>query len=273
MSSLIRSLALLGNTTVVRGYLKGAVDSASSITGAVKAFRRALSLDAHIEARAHIGIGVCLELCNDWKGALEAYQRSIELEPHDADGYERIGVLQFHFGQYKACIKSFTTALSLAPHKIFVTLNLAIARVCYEEQNSNLLATIYGILKQHPDSDLGHFVVGIIRLSLGEAEKAVASLKQAIDLRDRFGLPPVADYSGSLAQAYEESGRGEEVEIMLQSCIDQDPASLDLQFELGAYYQRTFQYKAAFQRFESANGLHLHWGACHAIGTLQLASG
>ena len=93
LGAVVRSLSVLEGTTVIRGFQDGYGGVATHIAGALDTFRKAIKLDPRIEARAHIGIGLCLELTNECSGAITSYRRCVELNPRDADGHERLGVL------------------------------------------------------------------------------------------------------------------------------------------------------------------------------------
>ena len=150
LSSLVRSLGLLAGTTVLTSYADGAKESSSQLAGALEVFRSALKLDPRLEARAQLGIGLVLELTNDLDGAVDAYSRAVELNPRDADGFERLGVLLDRLGLLVQAREAHSMAAKLRPENPDVLLRLAASHGKRDGRKLEELASYRRLLDRFP---------------------------------------------------------------------------------------------------------------------------
>jgi tetratricopeptide (TPR) repeat protein len=276
LSSLVRSLSLLCGTSVITAYLDvgGNAEATSQISGALEVFRQALKLDPRVESRAQLGIGLCLELSNDLDGAVDAYSRCVELNPRDPDGYERLGVLLDRLGLGSQAREAHTMAAKLRPGQVDVALRLVAAQGRRDGRKLEELASYRRLLDRHPSHAPCHVAVGKALLELGRAQEAVGALTNAISVRDEKALPLVPDYHGLLAKAFEECGRQQEVEKVLNGALRLDPASAELQYHIGAHHKRCLRHDAAFGCFtQVVKDRPSHAGAWHGMGDMHLLSG
>jgi eukaryotic-like serine/threonine-protein kinase len=126
---------------------------------------------------------------NEWNAAVQFYQRAINLDPSFAMAYARLGVAYNGVGEGARGADSLRKAYSLrervsereklyiaARYEFYVTGNLEAARKTHE-----LWAQTY------PQEPLAYIGLGLIYNSLGEPEKALASVKEAVRLNPGSG--------------------------------------------------------------------------------------
>jgi Flp pilus assembly protein TadD len=105
--------AALGTYLWQRGKLQEAASS----------MRKAAEL-VPSSANAWSNLGGVLQMSGDFDGALEAYERSLQLEP-SKEGYSNFGTTLFYLGRYAEAVENFERAAELGPHDYTVQGNLA----------------------------------------------------------------------------------------------------------------------------------------------------
>jgi len=270
LGSLVRSLSLLHGTSVILAYLK----DPSALSGALEVFRSALKLDPRVESRAQLGIGICLELGNDLDGAVDAYSRAVDLNPRDADAYERLGVLLDSLGLHTQGQGAHKIASKLRPKHPDIMLRIISSQARHDGRGLEALAAYRRLLDANPTHAACHYAVGKSLLDLGRAQDAQGPLSIAIQMREDKSLPPIAGYQGALAKCYEELGRANEVERMLHNALKSDPSSAEITYFVGTHHQRCMRHDAAFTSFERVvKDRPSHAQAWHAMAEMYLQRG
>lgn len=78
-------------------------------------------------ADIYIDIGCCYYMLNDYKEALDYWNKAIQLDPKNSKSYANIGNLHYKNGQVEMAISFWLVALVSRPEDADVSLNLAIA--------------------------------------------------------------------------------------------------------------------------------------------------
>ncbi|NIP31627.1 MAG: tetratricopeptide repeat protein [Candidatus Dadabacteria bacterium] len=75
----------------------------------------------------------------DWSGAIENFNKAIELAPNDADAYYNRGNAKGALGNYKGAIEDFNKAIELAPNNADVYSNRGLAKIALGQKDSGCL--------------------------------------------------------------------------------------------------------------------------------------
>ena len=132
---------------------------------------------------------------NDWNAAIQFYERAINLDPNFAMAYARLGVAYSSVGEGARGAESIRKAYALrdrvsereklyiaSRYGMYVTGNLEAAR-----KTNELWAQIY------PQEHLAYLALNGIYSNLGEGEKALSAIKEALRVNPGSAL----EYSGS----------------------------------------------------------------------------
>ncbi len=203
------------------------------------AFEDAIECDARNAAawnglgRVHYNIGTEAE-------AMDAYERSIALDPHDVHPYYGIGVfLSSRLGDYDGAIAAFERGLAAIPGNLLLADSIAAtyarmgkvdeAVVRLEDARAKdpsdsfalgWLSLLYLHLGRYAnaveatarqiefgDAQDGHRTAGYAYMLLGQPDKAMAHLEATIS-----AAPSDYEVRGALARLYRQAGRGSEAD-------------------------------------------------------------
>jgi len=81
--------------------------------GAIENFNKVIELDPK-NAKAYAGRGNAKGIFGDNKGAIQDYNKAIELNPNYADAYNNRGIVKYKLGDYRGAIQDFNKAIGLA---------------------------------------------------------------------------------------------------------------------------------------------------------------
>ena len=111
--------------------------------------------------------------------AVNAYRTALEIQPHNVDALNNLGLAYQELGQFEKAIAAYEEALRLRPDLPEVEANLATA---HELQRGTYSLAAYR-----------HYRTGMQLKRAGNAEAAVAAWKQAIARKSRLSTraPPV----------------------------------------------------------------------------------
>jgi tetratricopeptide (TPR) repeat protein len=137
----------------------------------------------------YANIGLSYFFLGRFQEAIEMYQRSIELAPDDYEIWGDLGdACRFAEGQtelatsaYKRAIELAESALSVNPSDADATVLLAhyYANIDESERARQLVARA---LKLAPQNMYVRYDAAVTNVSLGEADKALAAIEQAVEL-------------------------------------------------------------------------------------------
>jgi tetratricopeptide (TPR) repeat protein len=131
------------DAVILREYARAKYVQYDDLEYAAQLFERAVALEPDASIAALLCLGE-LNSCGYGKGyqaAFGVYQRVLELDPHNADAYIGIGML--HRRPTLSCtlkerIEAFRTATQIAPQRVDVHMNLAMALIEAEDRENAL---------------------------------------------------------------------------------------------------------------------------------------
>ena len=166
----------------------------------------------------HLDEGWRLAATNAVEEALDAYTRSIELDPELMQAYRSRGTLLVGLGRYEEASVDLNKALELAPDDTQI---LALRSVSSWSQglDDQALAEINHAIELIPDYAEFYNVRSLILAGIGEYDSALADIDKTIGLHDGQLLPNIQDSRGFI---YLKMGDLENARADYQAILDQD---------------------------------------------------
>jgi len=128
---------------------------------ALNALDAAIRLDPN-NARAWNNRGNVLGTLGRRRESTEAYQRAIELSPHDPDPLNGLGVLAVESRDWAAAVDAFTRVLEIDPGYGEARLNLAVAEAA-RGRTGAAQALVLDLLARRPDAALSRRAKAFLR--------------------------------------------------------------------------------------------------------------
>ncbi|HEX3878639.1 MAG TPA: tetratricopeptide repeat protein [Bryobacteraceae bacterium] len=139
-------------------------------------------------ADARLLLGSVLMEADQRSESIAQLREAVRLLPESAEAHNALGEAYNAFGETAAAKPEFERAVALDPRHAQAQLNLGDVLVQQNEAQAATLHLDQAILLfgQKPDAAYAHYLRGKIYIGERDAEKAVAELQQAIELRPDF---------------------------------------------------------------------------------------
>lgn len=145
--------------------------------GAEPIFRAAIEADPS-DPRAHLDLGLALEMLERFEEAAQAYRAAIEADPGLAEARNNLGVLLREQGETEEAVSVLREAVSARPGFASAHLNLALA---LEDAGAlDEAATEYRrVIELAPREPTSRIQLGLLLLAQGQADEALVVLRRA----------------------------------------------------------------------------------------------
>jgi tetratricopeptide (TPR) repeat protein len=199
----------LADTYNLLGAQHSVMAPRDSLPKARAAALRALEIDEKLaEAYASLGfIKFCFEW--DWQAAEQNYLKAIELKPNYATAHHWYGELLSSLGRFDEAYSELLLAQELDPLSLAINVDTA-ACFYYSRQYSQSERQIVNLLELNSNFIRAYMLLGKVQEQAGEHAKAVATLKQAVELSED---DPVS--MSALAHALATAGERDEANRIL----------------------------------------------------------
>jgi tetratricopeptide (TPR) repeat protein len=171
---------------------------------------KALEIDDTL-AEAHAMLAnIRLEYDWDWKGAEEAFQRAIALNPSYPTAHRWYSLQLAKMGRMEESLEEISQARRLDPLSLIV--NVGVGWHFYlARQYEQAIQQYQETLEMEPNSPLPHFLLGMAYEQTGRLEEAIAEFERALALSG--GSPPMI---AALGHAQALAGRQDQARNILQ---------------------------------------------------------
>jgi tetratricopeptide (TPR) repeat protein len=130
----------------------------------------------------HVGVGYARLAREEYAWARKSFEEALVLDPEHEDALAGIGEALLKFGQHPAALKSFRRILELG-YRDDVELMLQVGRALFRESLIEDAREFFDIaVQQVPDSAEAVACIGYAQHRMGEDDKAVATLRRALQL-------------------------------------------------------------------------------------------
>ncbi len=235
----------LADANIVLGLHMG-LHPAARMAKAREAATRALALDDRL-AEAHVSLAhIKSEYDFDWKGAVQAYRRGLELKP----GYE-MGRYWYAWsllvsGRPQDAVSELERALAIDPLSYYMNSGAA-AMFNYLGRYDQALAYARKALDLGPVAPQPYLDLALAYVGKSMPAEAVAALEKAAALGEREGepLPDLAAY-------YAHCGRPAQARKLLDELLERGKRGYTQPFDIAAAYSALGETELAFQWLEKA---------------------
>ena len=150
-------------------------------SNAIENYNKSISLNPK-NAEAYNNKGLCLKKMGDFEGALENYKLALQINPNFLDVYNNIGNLYYELKSFKDSEKIWYDGLKVSPNDIVLLRNLG--ALLFEKKGENSLAKkkFEKILALSPEKPFALNYLGMIYKSEGKFDKAERYFKNAIEV-------------------------------------------------------------------------------------------
>jgi Flp pilus assembly protein TadD len=182
---------------------------------------------------------------NRFPQALDAYRRTIQLDPHNVDAHMNLGALLATIGQQTEARRHFAKALVLRPNSAPMHRDYAIALIefgCWDEALSALARAT-----ELDPTDAGAVAnIGFIHVENGRRPEALSALERAAQIDPLFA----PTYFTMHVALYDDTDPKAAIDALTQA-VAYDPASVRYRFHLAVLLDQMGQTGAARQHFEN----------------------
>lgn len=146
--------------------------------GAEAAFRAAIE-ENPADGRAHLDLGLALEMQERWGDAEQAYRAAIEADPELAEALNNLGALLRDREQTDEAVAMLRRAIEVRPGFASAYLNLGLA---LEEQGDaeGAMAAYQRVIELAPREPTARIQLGLLQLAMGDRDAALITLRRAV---------------------------------------------------------------------------------------------
>ncbi len=126
------------------------------------------------------------ELMDDRQGAIDSYNRVIQLQPDRADNYYLRGKNRYKLNNKQGAIDDFNKAIQLQPNYINAYVVRGVVRASMGN-NKDAIADYDQAIALKPNSATSYYERGIAKSYLGDRKKAIDDFNKAAELYKRQG--------------------------------------------------------------------------------------
>ena len=174
--------------------------------------------------------GVCAQRLGQTQNALSCYERAHALAPRDAEVLNNWGHFEISRGNVTKAQELFAMAIAANPQ--LVAAHIGIAKIYQGAPDwPNAKIAWEGVLKLSPNSETGHYGLGMALLELSQAQAAVKHF-QAVTA----GKPRRGEVAFMLGRAYIELNAFDRAETELVFAYNQKPADYTLKTLASLYW-------------------------------------
>lgn len=152
--------------------------AAGDAAAAERAFRAALEEDPS-DVRAHLDLGLALEMQDRLDEAAHAYRAALDVDPTFAEALNNLGVLLRDAGRTEEAVRLLREAVRVRPGFASAQLNLGLALEDAGDAEG-AMAAYRRVIALAPEEPTARIQLGLLQLSQGERERALITLRRAV---------------------------------------------------------------------------------------------
>jgi len=199
-----------------------------------------------MSGRAYYNLGVAQEESGNHLDAIDAYRKSITLDPAYLPSYNNLGSSFREIGKYEDAVAMYKKVIEIDPHFAESYNNLGV--ISFESGKDEEAVELYKrAIENDPDYADAYYNLGIAYVRMGKRDEAIASLLKAIDTD-----PTNAEAYNALGNAYKAAERYKEAASSFLKAIKVDENFAKAYNDLGALYATFGEQDAAIILFTKA---------------------
>lgn len=146
-----------------------------------------------VEAEKYYNTAIEKYKAGEYQEAMEAFNKSIELQPDNTDAYNGRGIIKYTLGDYEGAIKEYSKTLELDSTKYKVYCNRGIVRADLKDYKGaiNDYSKAIEINSNYADA---YYYRALVKYELREIEKSCSDLKKTVELGNKDAEEKIKEY-------------------------------------------------------------------------------
>jgi tetratricopeptide (TPR) repeat protein len=180
-------------------------------------------------------VGLNYVLLDDYTDAIKWLKKSVELQPANKDAWYYLGRAYYSKAQLPEASTAFEKVLELHPHDTKAQTNLGLILETSEQTDAAMAAYRTAISWQEKGAEASeqpYVNLGSLLLEQGRAQEGVAALEKAVAMAPRNAFCHL-----KLGMAYRQLGRLEDSEEQLIEATSLEPDNATAHYQLGRVYK------------------------------------
>jgi tetratricopeptide (TPR) repeat protein len=194
----------------------------------------------------HNNLGWILSQKGQLDGAIEQYQKALEINPNYAEARNNLGVTFAKQGQADAAIAQYQKALEMAPDYDQAHNNLGDA-LLQKRQVDEAIAQLQKALEINPNYAEAHYNLGNALLQKGQDDNAITEYEKALKIN-----PNYADAHMNLGNVLFQKGQVDQAIARYQKALEISPNYAAANNNLGSAFLQKGRVEEAIARFQKA---------------------
>jgi tetratricopeptide (TPR) repeat protein len=182
---------------------------------------------------------------NRFPQALDAYRRTLQLDPQNVDAHMNLGALLTNLGQQAEARKHFTRALGIQPDNASMRRDFASALIEFGSWDETL-SELDRAIALEPGDPRAHANAGFVHLENGRKKEAIAALERAIAIDPMFAPAHFTKH----AALYDDADPKAAADALTHA-VAYEPGSIWYRFHLAVLLDQLGQAAAARQQIAS----------------------
>lgn len=172
-------------------------------------------------------LGIICERTGHYSESAEAFKKALELEPADAETWNRLGMALFNAGRHEDSVEAYNKALELEPTyaAVYDNLGVVMGRMGRVQEE---ISYYRKALEQDSNDPIAHYNLGLACYNQGNFWEAIKEYREAVRLE-----PENAATLTNLGLVYDELGMFEEAAEKYRGAIEIDPYLVEPRNNLG----------------------------------------
>jgi len=227
-------------------YYKGLIELwQENWSAALTYFQKAIEKNPQ-DADGWLYVGYCYGNLGRYEDEIEAYQQAIRIKPDYANAHYNLGVAYGKLGRYQDEIEAYKQAIRIKPDYADAHYNLGVA---YGDlgRYQDAIEAFNQAIRIKPDYADAHYNLGVACGKLGRYEDAIETFKQAIRIKLDY-----AEAHNNLGDAYDKLGHYEDAIEAYKQAIRIKPDYADAHYNLGVAYGNLGLHEEAIESYRQA---------------------
>ena len=200
-------------------------DSKRDYHGAIECFQKAIDLDPSF-AKPWNNMGYAYDNLDDYNKAIECYQKAIEIDPKSANPWDNMGSSYKHLGNYDKAIECYQKAIDLDPKDATTWNNMGLSYKKLKDYNK-AIECYQKSIELEPEDATTWNNMGRSYDNLEDYNKAIECYQKAIELNPKYASP-----WNNMGYAYNSLGNYQKAVEAFRKAVDLDPDDKDYQEDL-----------------------------------------
>jgi Flp pilus assembly protein TadD len=198
---------------------------------------------------AHREIGRILSARQDYKGAIESFNKVLQYNPKDIASLRELAYAQHQNGQSAVAETSFIRALTAEPNDPQTNDNMAIVKIALKKY-SEAVGYAKRAVAGEPANDRYSYTLGLALENSGDIDGAIRAYTNAAEKNPDYVRPRI-----NLGRIYLDNGFPNEALTCLMEAYRAEPSSFEVNNNLGNVYARMENWSLAVEHYRTALAL------------------